>query len=290
MWLTRRSTAGLAVLLLVAAACGDVVVPATSAPPTQSTAGPSPTGTTEPAPTDGPHATPPVDERFDLTGTAWRVTAVDGKAIDPDGAPVVKFDFFGRPYGGGFTGCDEFGFSGAFVDGRAVVFDFTVNPAGCSGTGASVEARFLEVLHEVEAWSVEGDVLTMWGSTGTLTLSRELPPEGDATRELAEALHAGAWWIVEAPGVTAPDRLSPIEFDDYILLGRGICGFASDLEFQAGGGVDIVELGWDAMSCGEPDEREALKSTLDAVTTGILADDWSVHLSGPAGDVILVQH
>jgi len=289
-WRVGSCAALLTALVLAVAACGDAVVPSTPAPSTEATGSPPATQSAEPAPTGTLIPTPPADERFDLTGTAWRVTTLDGELVDGDAVPELEFDIVGRPGGSGFTGCDQFGFTGAFVRGRAVVLELLVNPAGCAGLGASLEARFLDVFQAIEAWSVDDDVLTMWGSAGEMKLSRRLPPEGDPSRELAEALHAGAWWIVEAPGITVPDRLSPIEVDDYLLIGRGICSFVSDLVFEAGGTVDVVELYWDSMTCGEPDERETLKSILDAVTNGTLAEDWTVRLSGPNGTVVLVQH
>jgi hypothetical protein len=85
-------------------------------------------------------------------------------------------------------------------------------------------------------------------------------------------------------------RLSPIEFRQALVVGSGVCGFASDVAYPAAGAIDFAELYWDAVICGDndpSDSRTALKAILDVVTAGRVNGDSSVSLTGPAGEVVL---
>jgi heat shock protein HslJ len=251
--------------------------------PSVSPTEPSPTGT------DGPTASPSGSptEDFDLAGTAWRVTTLDDQALPAEGAPWFDFDSFGRPGGHGFTGCDEFGFGGTFEGGKGSAGELILSPAGCSGPAAPLEKLFLDTFRVVDAWSVDGDQLTLFGSKGQIVLARELPPVGDAGRALADTLRTAEWQILEATGVAGLDRVSPVQFFDRRLLGVGACGYSGDVQFGSGGSLTISDVGWDTSGCGEPDGRSALQAVLESVAAGRSEEGGTVRLSGSGVDLVL---
>jgi heat shock protein HslJ len=278
--------AGVAVLVIAIAAAGVWLGLSRGTGTTEPSASP-----TEPSPTEthGPTASPSASpiEDFDLAGTAWRVTTLDDQALPAEGAPWFEFDSFGRPGGHGFSGCDEFGFGGTFEGGTGSAGELILNPAGCSGPAAPLEKLFLDTFRAVDAWSVEGDLLTLFGSGGQIVLTRELPPVGDPGRALADTLLTAEWQILEATGVAGLDRLSPMQFFDRRLLGVGECGYSGDVHFGSGGSLTISDVGWDTSGCGEPDGRVALQSALQSVSAGSLEDGGTVRLSGPGMDLVL---
>ena len=116
------------------------------------------------------------------------------------------------------------------------------------------------------------------------------PPPSAPAVGLAETLQGGRWRIVSATGITDVARLSPVEFRQALVVGSGVCGFASDVAYPAAGAIDFAELYWDAVICRDndpSDSRTALKAILDAVTSGRVSDDGSVSLAGPTGEVLL---
>ena len=107
---------------------------------------------------------------------------------------------------------------------------------------------------------------------------------------LAETLQGGTWRMISATGTTEVDRLSPVEFREGDVVGLGVCGFSSNVAYPAAGAIDVVELGWDSVRCGDTtDSRVALAIVLDAVTAGRVSGDGSVTLAGPGGEVVLTR-
>ena len=284
--LSGSMIAGVAVVVIAIAAGGLWL----GLSPGTGTIGPS-ASPTEPSPagTDAPTASPSASpiEDFDLAGTAWRVTTVGDQAPPAEGAPRLEFDFFGRPGGTGFTGCDEFGFAGTFEGGKASAGELTLNPAGCNGPAAALEQVFIDTFRAVDTWSVDGDLMTLSGSQGEIVLARDLPAVGDPGRALADAMRSGEWQILEATGVAGLDRVSPVQFYDRLLLGVGECGYSGDVQFGPGGTLTITEVGWDTSGCGEPDGRGALQSVLESVAAGRFEEGGTIRLSGPGVDVVL---
>ncbi len=227
--------------------------------------------------------------RFDLSGTAWLAMSVSGQAVPAENAPRVEFDWLGRRDGRGYTGCQEFGFSATIAGDKMTVGDVTPPPKACNGAKGQLEERFLTAFQAIHAWSVEGDRLTLAGIPGQIVFARELPPRGDPSRQLADALTEGEWRVVRAPGVAGIDRLPAVLFADTLLIAAGECGFVGNLRFGSGGALDITEVGWDVGGCsGGPDDgRLALKALLEAVTMGRLDADGTIVLTGPDGDVVL---
>ncbi len=272
-------TVALAFASLALAGCGTSV-PTTSAPPSN----PPTANTHDPSP--DPIGSAP--NEFDLSGSAWRVTSLIGQVVPAENAPGIEFDWLGRPSGTGFTGCDEFGFNATFRGGRASVGDLILNPSGCGGPGAAIERTFLMTFRAAESWSVDGDRLALGGAAGHIVFVRELPPIGDPGRSLAEALQAGEWRVLRAPGVVGLERLPPLTFADVSLIAAGNCGLSGDIHFGMGGALDITEVGWDTAGCvGPNDGRPALQRLLEAVTSGGVGPEGTIVLSGPLGEVVL---
>lgn len=245
-----------------------------------------------PSQTGTPSAQPMSSDEpaFDLSGTAWRAIAINGRAIPARHTPWLEFDWLGRPSGTGFTGCVEFGFGATIGASRISIGDLGLEGLPrCVGPGSDVDGAFLASFGAAEAWSVEGDLLTIAGPTGNITFARQLPPVGDPSRELADALRVREWRVLQAPGVAGLDRIPPVRIADTIIIAVGECGFAGDVAFVSGGTVEISELGWDTSAgCGDGDVgRGTLARVLQAVTTGRPRPDGTVVLSGPLGDVVL---
>lgn len=234
-----------------------------------------------------PSTQPPAPD-FDMSGTAWRAISMNGQGVPAQNAPSLEFDWLGRPEGHGFTGCDQFGYLATFEGGR-VSFDELPPPAtACDAPAAEAEAVFLAALGAAETWSVAEDRLVLAGPGSQIVLARELPPEGDPSRQLADALADGEWRVIAAPGVAGLGQLPPVLFTDSMFLASGECGFSGDIEFGSGGTLDIIEVGWDVAGCaGADDIRFELKDLLEAVTRGHLGPGDSITLSGPKGEVVL---
>ena len=116
------------------------------------------------------------------------------------------------------------------------------------------------------------------------------PPPSAPAVGLAETLQGGTWRIVSATGISDVARLSPVEFRQALVVGLGVCGFASDVAYPAAGAIDFAELYWDSVICKDndpSDSRQALKAILDTVTAGRVNGDGSVSLAGPTGEVVL---
>jgi hypothetical protein len=170
------------------------------------------------------------------------------------------------------------------------VGDLELNPSGCDGPGADVEAVFLTAFRAAEVWTVVDDRLTLDGSGGQVVLARDLPPLGDPGRTLAETLRVGDWRIVRAPGVTGLDDLPSVRFADTSVVATedGDCGFSGKVRFGTGGDLRISDVVSDTTDCGGADDpRPALRSILEAVTSGRSGPGGSIVLSSPRGDVAL---
>ncbi|HEV8699042.1 MAG TPA: META domain-containing protein [Candidatus Limnocylindrales bacterium] len=234
-----------------------------------------------------PSTQPPASD-FDMSGTAWRATSVNGQEVPAQNAPGLEFDWLWRPEGRGFTGCDQFGFLATFEGGRVSFDELPAPSAACDAPAAEAEAVFLAALGSAETWSVAEDRLVLAGPGSQIVLARELPPEGDPSRELADALADGEWRFIAAPGVAGLGQLPPVLFTDSLFIAAGECGFSGDIKFGSGGTLDIVEVGWDVAGCGGADDiRLELKDLLEAVTRGHLGADGTIVLSGPVGEVVL---
>ena len=202
---------------------------------------------------------------------------------------MLEFDFAGRPSGGGFTGCEEFGFDITFDGGRVEVGDLVLSPSACTGPAADTEAAFLTAFRAAETWSVAGDHLALTGPGGRIDLARRLPPAGTPGRVLADTLREGAWRILSISGVADVGWAPRLVFFDSILTTEGDCGFvAQDVRFMPSGDIDLIDVGSDAMGTGEhcPGDVE-LKRILEAVTRGQIAVNGTVGLTGPEGTVVL---
>jgi hypothetical protein len=170
------------------------------------------------------------------------------------------------------------------------VSDLMRPPSSCGGPKGQIEEFFLAAFQATQAWSVEGDRLTLAGANGQIVLARDLPPVGDPGRQLADAMTDGEWRVVDAPGVVGLEGLPPVLFTDTRFIASGGCGFSGDIRFGSGGALDIVDVGWDvAGGCdgGPNDPRVALRALLVEVTMGRPGADGTIVLSGPEGEVVL---
>lgn len=269
--MNRMRIATLVAVCLVVAACGSS---GPSTPPAASPSGPA---------------------GFDLDGTAWRVTSIGGQAVPAENAPHFSIRTGDDAGGDGSTGCNDFLFSATIQGDRMAITDVTPPPTACNGARGRLEELFLTAFQATQAWSVNGDRLTLAGVPGEIVLARELPPAGDPGRQLADALLDGDWSVVRATGVVGLEGLPPLTFTDTRFKTRfiagGRCGFSGDHRFGSGGALDIIDVGWDVAGggCdgGPNDPRVALRALLVAVTMGRLDADGTIVLSGPAGEVVL---
>lgn len=157
--------------------------------------------------------------------------------------------------------------------------------AGCSTTTSPVQSGPASV----PGTSLPTSMPPTASPASTSTPEPSMAPSA-SSGGLTETLQGGTWRIVSATGIPDVDRLSPVEFREALLVGTGVCGFASDVAFPGGAAIDIKELYWDAVVCKDDDpadSRGALKAILDSVTAAIVSADGSVVLTGPGGDVAL---
>jgi heat shock protein HslJ len=267
----RRWATVLAVVLL--AGCGT---PAPSLPPGS------------PAVVDAP-AELPAGPAIALDGTAWRAERLGSGVVPPIVAPELWFDEQGRGIGTGFTGCEQFGWTASFADGRVQVGELQVFDEGCAEPGGSVEKAFLAAFRATDRYEIAGDSLLLRGEAGETLLVRQAPPIDDASRPTFDRLRAGTWEILAAPGVTQPWALIHIRFADRELIGAGPCGYSGRVRFGAGGRVQIEEVGWDTFGCEGwgLDERPLLRDALQSVSSLAAGPDGTVVLQARAGDVVL---
>lgn len=106
-----------------------------------------------------------------LAGTAWRVAAVDGRAVRLPRPATLRFTA-GRIEG--FAGCNRFGGDYALDGDRLTLGAIRSTRMACVGRGGEVETRLLAILGEPSTVRSEGrDGLVLAGSTGRVTLRRE---------------------------------------------------------------------------------------------------------------------
>jgi heat shock protein HslJ len=252
-------------------------------------AAPAPSSSPAPAVTGDPSVDLPAGPAIDLDGTAWRAERLDSGVIPPVVAPELWFDEQGRGIGTGFTGCESFGWTATFTDGRVDVGDLQVFDEGCAEPGGSVEKAFLAAFRAADRYLVAGDWLLLRGAAGETLFSRQAPPVDDPSRPTFDLLRSGTWAVLDAPGVTEPSALIHVRFADRELIGAGPCGYSGRVRFAAGGRVRIEEVGWDTFGCEGwgLDERPLLRDALQSVTTMAPGPDGTVLLQARAGDVVL---
>ncbi|HEU0235045.1 MAG TPA: META domain-containing protein [Candidatus Limnocylindrales bacterium] len=235
-----------------------------------------------------PHSAAP--PHLDFTGTAWELAAMSGAPINSPRAPTLEFDLVGSGGATGWSGCDEYGAQITLDGGRATVGAFTMNPQGCQAPTEQLERAYVEALGAVTTYRLEGDLLALDGAGGTLTFRRAVPLPGTTARTLLDALRATPWAVVAGTGVATADVVSPIRFGDYILIGIGQCGFSGRYSLEGESGIEIPEVGYDAMSCGSTEAdaaRDAVVRLLESTATIDLTDAGTVVLRGGSGELVL---
>lgn len=271
--MSMRSLVALSVVASVGASCGSPLPSASGA------ATATPAGT--PATTTSSEADP-----FDLSGTAWRATAVSAVPGPYAHPPTLRFDWEADG-GTGFTGCEEFGFAASVTNGRIALSEL-VAPPPCTTDDALLERTFLAALEAASEWVVSGDMLTLRGYQGTVAFVRDLPAAGDPSRLMAGLLSSKEWRIVQAPNAVGLDRLAPVRFSDYSVVATGPCGFTADITYGTFGTLSITEVGWDTAGCDAPsDPRPAVARALEGVTNGAPGPEGTVVLGGSGGAVVL---
>jgi heat shock protein HslJ len=112
-----------------------------------------------------------------LEGTDWRAVAIGGDAPVPGREPTIAFSG-GKVTGSG--GCN--GYGGAYrLDGDRITFsELGMTAMGCPGPEMAVEARFSQLLSQVQRVVVAGDRLTLVSPAGNLDFVRVAPGGGGA--------------------------------------------------------------------------------------------------------------
>ena len=306
-------------LFLVVAACSPSAGPSPWTPGA-ATSPPTPTATIRPAPTVSPIASPgstasstprptpfgSPTTAFDLRRTAWRVLVLPGHSLTAEATPTIDFGLDPTARGPATTdspamswnGCNYFSFRANLSGGQ--IANLTIDRHDGTCGAFAVRDAFMAFFVGVIRWVVIGDFLVLTAPAGHLELLRELPPAGDPGRALADALLAGQWRIASATGVQSPGAFAPLYFADRWFAttepgDRGpsatgdtgsACGFGGSIAFLAGGALRI-EAGFDTIYCGEGDERPAIATTLNQITTGALESPARARLTGPQGEVVL---
>lgn len=104
-----------------------------------------------------------------LTGTAWSVRSIDGRAMAPIHPPTVIFEAT-RVVGSG--GCNGYGGDYAFASetGTLTMGDLASTLILCAGPEGDDEGRFFKAFRGPLAASIAGDQLTLAGANGVIVL------------------------------------------------------------------------------------------------------------------------
>lgn len=113
-----------------------------------------------------PAAEPPLGE--------WRLTSLNGAPPYP--AAQIRLVFEDDQTVSGFSGCNSYS-GGYTLDGSTLVFEPIASTAMACVDGAIAEAEraYFDALQQVDAFTLDGDRLTLSG--GSVTLEFERAPE-----------------------------------------------------------------------------------------------------------------
>lgn len=117
---------------------------------------------------------PAAEEPARLADTGWRLTSLDGEAVEAagkGGAPTLSLDGDRRASGHG--GCNRFGADYA-LDGDSLRFgDIVATKMACPAIG-DLERRFFAALEAARAWRLEAERLVLLDADGRV-LARFVP-------------------------------------------------------------------------------------------------------------------
>ena len=104
-----------------------------------------------------------------LAGTAWRITAADGRAVHPRPEATIRFD---GERATGRAACNSF--SAAWrADARTLTLDnLAMTRRACVGLNEWLEPRFVEIVAAPMTMTMRGATLTLTNRAGSLTLTR----------------------------------------------------------------------------------------------------------------------
>lgn len=116
-----------------------------------------------------------------LADTGWRLTSLDGEAVEAagkGGAPTLSLD--GDRRAGGHGGCNRFGADYA-LDGDSLRFgDIVATKMACPAIG-DLERRFFAALKATRSFRAEGDALVLLDAGGEPLARLEPAPQGGKT-------------------------------------------------------------------------------------------------------------
>ena len=222
----------------------------------------------------------------DLTGTAWKIAAVDGHPAgvgrDPSGRLNPARVNFGQTGYGGSTGCNYFGGLGAQLRERYVTLpgeQTTVICPALAGQEAAMDALFRAPLTII---SIDPDTIELHGSGHVVRLAHDVlgGQAQPAQRDFPMTDLAGTTWDVlgfdSEPGTRAIGRL---RFAKDRMEGRLDCGttfagtWGQKKRFLAVGGLQPI--------CDRPNSRDKAFAELLSSAPRIV--------TGPNGEMLLAN-
>jgi heat shock protein HslJ len=110
-----------------------------------------------------------------LNNSAWTLESIGGTDVTLTVPPTLKFSTGGQF--DGYAGCNDFFGEADIFEGTIRVETIGATARGCEDPAAEpVEMAYLDALQQMTGWSLEGDTLTITGSTALVFSRRNGPP------------------------------------------------------------------------------------------------------------------
>lgn len=273
--LRRRIAAVVSVLILTVllAACGEPDEPISA-------------GQADQAPATIPVSATPAQVAFELAGTDWVLTSLNGADVDRDASITISFD---ERQGHGRTTCNDYYLNPYIATTTAFsVVDGAIDEEGCPDAQSALESAYLEALRGASSYITTADHLELQNAAGDAVLVFTRVDEPD---EVESPTPASPPTTVETPSPAAttptPEVAAPsptMPFVDVSPLDDpniGATAYWLGLRFDPEGNLPPLELSFVAGSSqpgGPDDSRSELQyDVVDASnpTKGVTLRLWS---------------
>jgi len=105
-----------------------------------------------------------------LAGTSWTIAAIDGQPVKTARPTAVRFT---KDRIEGNAGCNSFGGSYTFAEGKLTADRVISTKMACVGPGMEVEGKFFQIIAGAGVSSAEGGAIELHGSDSNATLAPE---------------------------------------------------------------------------------------------------------------------